>query len=421
MAAAVASNCWAARFRYTRRIKTQRITSIVAAACAVLGLCAAESIHADDLAVRTFNVSEHAEESGIDEVTPGAASAGQNALIVWKDNRNHPQANHRGQYQLFGRRFDLQGRPLDAQSFSISSDSFLWNAEGITLPTVGAMGSDYMVTWVNRSRELVTRRVRGSGKVEGSPVIVSASRTVAGQPAFAASARSALVVWTERVNNNGDIRAAFVNRQGKVTRTVPLSVNEANAQFPVAASSGSGYVVLWRELNEFGDGVLNGASVSESGAVTPLHNLPENLVNSASVAAHRDGYIAKFQSWNAEGTGADVMGCRLTCRGTSSDAQFLAATDSQAQPIVLSDSRGTTVVWREHASSTSAQLRAVALNGRGAAKAQPSTANGQWSGYGTTTLLGRSNLLTVIEQRTPDYAQNGLLSRVRGSIVARPR
>src|ERR1043166_9519588 len=87
-----------------------------------------------------FSISDHDDNAAVDEATPAAASNGRNCLVVWKDNRSNNQPYHRGQYMFYGRRFDLAGHALDAASFQIQDEPFVWNNEGLTPPSVTALG-----------------------------------------------------------------------------------------------------------------------------------------------------------------------------------------------------------------------------------------------------------------------------------------
>ncbi len=361
----------------------------------------------------------------MDEATPAAGSNGDNSLVVWKDNRGNNQPYHRGRYRLYGRRFDLNGNALDAASFQIQDEAFLWNNEGLTQPTVGTLGRDYLIVWLTRFRQVSARRVLGDGTVVTNEISIARTSNASGQPAFASTRRGGLVAWTSRTNNSGDIYATLLDKNGEVTGVVPIAVNSANAQHPVAASAGKDYLVLWRELTPSGDGLLKAVLVTPSGAVRHLDDLPARFANWVTVASNGRNYFVAWQTCLGENNPIELMGSMLNGRGKlmREGLRLAASGDEQSQPTVLASGRNFTVSWRENPYSNDASLHALTVSAQGLAKTQPSpmTSDAGWSGYGAATLLGRSNVLVVLEQKTPGYYENGYLSRARGSIVSNTR
>ena len=361
----------------------------------------------------------------MDEATPAAGSNGDNSLVVWKANRANNQSYHRGHYRLYGRRFDLNGSALDATSFQIHDEAFLWNNEGLTQPTVGTLGRDYLVVWLTRFRQISARRVLSDGTVVTNEIAIARTGNASGQPAFASTRRGGLVAWTSRTNNSGDIYATLLDVNGEVTGVIPVAVNSANAQHPVVASTGKDYLVLWRELTPSGDGLLKAACVSASGEVRPLDDLPARFANWVTVASNGRNYFVAWQACLGENNSSQLMGSVLNGRGKlmREGLNLAACGDEQSQPTVLASGRNFTVSWRENPYSHDASLHALTVSAHGLAKTQPSpmASEAGWSGYGTATLLGRSNVLVVLEQKTLDYYENGYLSRARGSIVSKTR
>lgn len=370
---------------------------------------------------RTFLISEHSETDGVDEATPAAASNGKNCLVVWKDNRSAPQPYHRGQYLLYGRRFDRAGHALDTASFPIQSEPFIWNNEGLTLPAVGTMGRDYLVVWLTRFRQIEGRRVLGDGTVRTDQIEIARTGTASGQPAIASNRRGSLVAWTDRVNNNGDIYATLLNKRGDVTRVVSVAADAANAQFPVAASVGQNYIVLWRELSSMGESVIKAALVTQEGEVRRLDQFPASLASWVTVASNGRNYFAAWQTGSLGYDSFQLNGCVLNSRGKLMGAAspLAAGPQQQALPVVLASGRDFTILWRENPYVTEAMLYSLPVSAQGIAKGAPSPVTSEcgWNGYGAPTALGRSNVLVVLEQKSADYYDNGYLSRVRGSVM----
>ena len=391
--------------------------SMVALFCA-----AAVSAGADEATTRSFNVSEHPADALVDEATPAAASIGNRCLVVWKDNRGDNQPYHRGSYLLYGRRFDLNGNALDATSFQIQEEPFVWNNEGVTLPTVGTLGRDYLVIWLTRLRQVSAKLISKSGNVAAQEIPIARTGSASGQPTFASTRRNGLVVWTERVNNNGDIYATLLDRNGMVRRLISVAVGPANAQYPIVAAAGRNYLVVWRELSATLDGHLKAALVAESGEVRPLDDFPAAVALRAAVASNRRNYFVAWQTDAAE-SGCELMGYTLNWRGEMTQRMPLAATGEQSLPSVMSSGTDFTVLWRENPYSDDAMLYSLTVPTRGLPTEEPSATGAEmgWSGFGLATSFHRSNMLVVLEQKTPDYDDNGYLSRVRAGIVIKGR
>jgi hypothetical protein len=371
-------------------------------------------------AVASFPVSGHPPDEGVDEATPAAACNGKNCLIVWKDNRLAQQPYHRGQYLLYGRRFDLAGNALDAGSFQIQDEPFIWNNEGLTLPAVGVLGRDYLVVWLTRFRQIEGRRVRGDGTVKTNRIEIAQTGTASGQPAVASTRRGYLVAWTDRVDNNGDIYATLLDRNGEVTHVVPVAADSANAQYPVAASVGQDYLVVWRELAPSGEDGIKAALVTHAGEVRRLDYFPKSFASWVAVANNKRNYFITWQTASSGDTGNQFSGCVMNCRGKIvAEELALATCGAPSLPAVVPTGRNFTFLWRENPYEAKAMLYALPVSAQGIAKAPPLPMNCEagWNGYGTTTALGQSGALVVLEQRTPDYYDNGYLSRISGTVI----
>jgi hypothetical protein len=377
-----------------------------------------------EMPARSFNLSEHSDAAAIDEATPAAAANGENCLVVWKDNRAANQPYHRGEYLLYGRRFDLNGAALDATSFPIHDEPFLWNNEGLTQPAVGTLGRDYLVVWLTRFRQIAACRVSGDGIAATQEIAIATTGDASGQPALASSRRGALVAWTSRMNNNGDVHAALLDRNGTITRVVPVAIDASNAQHPVVASVGNNFIVVWRELMPSGESLMKAACVSSSGEVRRLDNFPSRSADWITVAGNGRSYFVAWQTCGAAGA-SELRGSVLNPRGKllRDEVPLAACGYETTLPLALRSGRNFTVSWRENPYSVEARLFALTVSARGLAKDAPApvACDAGWDGYGSATDLNRSDVLVVLEQKTAAYYENGYLSRVRGSVVGAKR
>jgi hypothetical protein len=379
-----------------------------------------QSTLAAALPAYAFDLSEHSDLAGVDEATPAAAARRENCLVVWKDNRAATQPYHRGEYLLYGRRFDLAGNPLDAESFALQDEPFLWNNEGLTQPAVGPLGRGYIVVWLTRFRHVSARWISSAGTPASNEVAIARTGDASGQPALASSSRGALVAWTSRTNNNGDIYATLLDRRGNVTRVVPIAADSGNAQHPTVASAGNNFLVVWRELLPSGTGLLKAAVVSHAGEVRPLGEFPERAADWITAAANGRSYFVAWQTCGATSPGNHLMGTLLSARGKvlRDEVMLAACGHEQILPLALRSGHNFTLSWREDPYTAEARMFALTVNGRGLVKSAPMPVRGErgWDGYGTATQLDKSNVLAVLEQKTAAYYENGYLSRVRGHL-----
>ncbi len=376
-----------------------------------------------DVSVGLFQISEHSDAQRIDEATPAAASNGENYLIVWKDNRLNPQPYHRGEYLLYGRRFDLSGRALEAGSFSLGADPFVWNSEGVTQPTIAVSGSDYLVVWVTRKRHVSGRLVRNDGTVLTNEIQMGRIGTAAGQPAAASTRRGMLVAWTERVNNNGNIYATLLDSTGKVTGIHPIATNTANSQHPIVASDGRNYLVVWRELAASGEVTANAAVVKQNGEIHHVGKFPSPCARGVALASNGRNFLVGFQSPSAEPDRSDLVGCLLNSRGriVRDRLPLAMGLPIQSLPSLLSNGRDFTMLVRTHPYLDEAELLASSVSRRGGTDlgCVPILSPAGWRGYGAATSAGSSGALFVLEQKSADYDNNGYISRVRASLLIR--
>jgi hypothetical protein len=122
------------------------------------------------------------------------ATNGQLFLVVWEDDRN---ANTTG-VDLYGMRFGLDGKPLDAAPFVIS------NAPGDQFtPAVAALsGGDFLVAWSDgrsiSNFDLYAARVGMNGTVKDpNGVMVSGANQARLEPTVAAGAGGWLIAWED--------------------------------------------------------------------------------------------------------------------------------------------------------------------------------------------------------------------------------
>ena len=125
-----------------------------------------------------------AERATVPRTGPAVAILGNTALITWRDEA-------RDGVRIFGRRIDLDGRPLDAQPILISHIAESNPSQGDT--AIATDGSLFLVVW-NIDQEVMAARVLPDGSV--SPGVIQVSRD--SEPIFHRRI-GPRVVWTGSV------------------------------------------------------------------------------------------------------------------------------------------------------------------------------------------------------------------------------
>ena len=140
-----------------------------------------------------------------------------------------------------------------------------------------------------------------------------------------------------------------------------------------------------------------------------------------TVAGNGRNYFVAWQTGSPGFDSFQLNGCVLNSRGKMMGAASPLAAGSQRQalPAVLPSGRDFTILWRENPYVSDAMLYTLPVSAHGIAKgtASPITSECGWNGYGAPTAVGRANVLVVLEQKSPDYYDNGYVSRVRGSLM----
>ncbi len=188
--------------------------------------------------------------------SPAVASDGTNYLVIWLDRRG-------GSTALYGTRVTASGTVQDPYGILISSSAYnLSLAYG---------SSSYLVVWDGGgSSAIYGARVTPAGVVQDSTPITITTATGAYNPAVAYGGSQFLVAWEDSRGTTGkDIYASRVSVSGTVLDPsgVAVSTSAENQSEPAVASSGSGFLVAWRDYRSDTYGDIYAARVTSAGAV----------------------------------------------------------------------------------------------------------------------------------------------------------
>jgi PASTA domain-containing protein len=167
--------------------------------------------------------------SGPDSRFPAIAAVGSTFLVVWMDQA----------HDIIGARFAGDGARLGGP-FPIAMGSH-WD------PAVGSDGTSFFVAW-RQGNDVGGVRVGADGAV-GSPQTLSSAAGVQDAVAVAGGASGFLVTWEDERNaSNPDIYACRVSTTGVAEGDeLAIATGSHAEQLPSVATDGSGYLVLWED------------------------------------------------------------------------------------------------------------------------------------------------------------------------------
>ena len=286
-------------------------------------------------------------ESG--QSSPSVAANGNGYLIVWQDRRN-------GSGDIYGARVTTNGALSDPKGLRMNTA-----AGQPSNPSVAASGSGYLVVWQDRRNgngndDIYGTRVTAAGVVSdpaGLPISTANNRQIS--PSVAAGGSGFLVVWQDQRNGgDGDIYGTRVAANGLVSdlNGIPISTNAATQYAASVAAGSSGYLVVWQDQRN-GQNQIYGARVMTDGLVSDLNGIPISTnaasQSSPSVAASGSGYLVVWE--DLRNGNSDIYGTRVATDGLVSELNGLPISmnlASQSLPSVAAGGSGYLVVWEDH-------------------------------------------------------------------------
>ncbi len=286
------------------------------------------------------------------ELRPAAASAAGDYLVVWADSRNSAPPY----YDIYGTRVRGDGAVLDSGGMAIRTAP-----RNQPSPSVTSDGTNYLVVW--DSTNIYGAWVNRDGVVlppNGFPI--SARTDAQSVPCAAFNGRDFLVVWTEwyqRPQSQHDVWGARVSPAGVVLDATGIPISRAtNAQTaPVVASTGSVFLVIWRDTRNtvttngytFGS-ELYGGRVDSDGCVLDRDGfLISTAANFAFPALAFNGtdFLAVWDNrLPGGGPTTEVRAARIDANGRVSLGDLTVNTNG-AKPVVASSQSNSFIVLSE--------------------------------------------------------------------------
>lgn len=294
-----------------------------------------------------------------DQRTPEIAFAGDQFMVVWKDERLTRTADG----DIYAARVTVDRRVLDKEGFPVSLA-----ADSQSEPAIAFDGTDYIVTWTdNRKwedesiRQIYGTTVTTSGVVrDPEGVIISTGTRYANGSAVYAGATEPFVVWTSFAVSPCSIQGTRIGPQLESLDAGGLTISYTiNHQYiPRVAYDGTNYLVVWIDTrNDFYD--VYGTRVTPSGEILDPMGIgiavAEGNQQYPDVAFDGVNYLVVWEDYRTTGDPSlpsrySIYGARITPGGALIDEEGILisnAHDVRGTPAVASAGSGFLVVWRD--------------------------------------------------------------------------
>ncbi|MBI4548648.1 MAG: T9SS type A sorting domain-containing protein [Ignavibacteriae bacterium] len=296
------------------------------------------------------------------EYDPAIASNGSNYLVVWTDERNY----YTTAQDIFGARVSLSGDILDPNGFEIT------NSQGnITeySPAIASNGTDYLVVWEdyryfldpNLPYAIFSTRITSDGIVLDTNGIEIFRSPFAIAPAVASNGVDYLVAWQEGLAGDYNIYGARVSKSGIVLEPTFIIISAASMEqtFPVVASNGRDYLVVWQDSRDQAQGLnIYGVRVTSDAVLLDSAGIPistaMNAQQAPSVTWNGVNYLVAWHD-NRASSFSDIYGTRVSSAGKVLDIDGIAISTelrTQSNPVTAALDSDYLVVWSDGRNQT---------------------------------------------------------------------
>ncbi len=252
-------------------------------------------------------------------------------------------------------------------------------------PASASNGSVFLVVWTESAADnrILAARVRASDGLIMDPdgIFLGTYESFQSMPAVASDGSGFLVVWEDLNGANGSdvFGASITGVDGAVptVRVSPLIAAPGDQFFPAVASSGDGYLVVWEDIRAGSHADIYAARIGADGAAMPADGW---AVESSDFKKYRPvaasngtGYLVAWEDTRAGGL--DVYARRLDASGTLpvDAAAFLvsAAPAEQTNLAVASNGEDYLAVWEDYGLSPDASIAGARIRGSDGAVLDP--------------------------------------------------
>lgn len=213
-------------------------------------------------------------------------------LAVWEDNAGNSLSR-----EIYARRFDAAGQPLDAAPFRIAAAPSAQRT-----PKVAFDGQNFLAVWtegpfngqyIRGARISPAGAVLDAAGIRISPMAVNATD---GRLAFTSGVYG--VLWKEITGDH--LRFQRLSPAGQVLDAAPIDVRVhfATQSTPELFANGSGFLALWLD-SELSGAQVFGARITPQGAVQdmPPINVSARPPGGFNVQDHRPSAVFGAQEW----------------------------------------------------------------------------------------------------------------------------
>ncbi len=300
---------------------------------------------------------------------PTAAGNSENLLAVWLDDRLNKQTGD----DIYGMRISREGAVLDSSVIAIDTCSNSYNSKsGLR---VGASDTINLVIWGDSRMgdfDVYGKRIDREGRLlDAVPILISDAVDFQMHPSVCFGDSHFFVVWQDRRSGSRcDIYGSRVSQAGAVLDFdgIIIANMQYDEQCPAVAFDGTNFLVVW--IYETGYKIL-GARVDQNGIL--LDTVPINIAPSFATrwdypAIAFDG-INYLVIWHERRMGltCDIYGTRVSPDGVTLDTNYIpiaVAPDSQVYPTAIFDGNNFLVAWQDFRSGNN-DIYGARINGDG--------------------------------------------------------
>lgn len=252
---------------------------------------------------------------------------------------------------VFARRFDKTGAPLDAADLGVAVDTNYDDQ-----PRVVSDGTDFLVAW-SRSGVLTGARMNGNGALLDPPTAFTAAGTYYYDFAMASDGLGSLLVSSEFSTASGyDVKAVKVAKSPiSAAASVVVSKASNSETDPSVAWGGASHYAVWLDTRDAQLDIL-GASIASTAQAQPPAKLVADprytQLSRPRIASDGSGYLVVFSAYDNTTFRPSVRGLRLDATGAPSGGIFeLSPVNPNvyeyAEPDVAFDGANYLVVWNQ--------------------------------------------------------------------------
>ncbi|MCH7760802.1 hypothetical protein IIA15_05290, partial [candidate division TA06 bacterium] len=240
-----------------------------------------------------------------DQLNPAIAFDGINYLVVWQNELDtFPFVKD---FDIHGRRISVDGTVLDTNDIIIGRDSL-----GQISPSITFDGTCYLVTWMDRRRNLLHNfdlfgaRVDPNGTVlDTAGIQIAIANHTEYYSAVASNGLNHLIVWRGGSSNLSElfytqynILGARVDGGGSLLDSLPFSISNStrHQRSPDLDFDGNNALVSWSEGYYLWDGRVPGIRVNTGGTISDP--IPVPIFQYYDISKERDNSSVSYDGTN---------------------------------------------------------------------------------------------------------------------------